>query len=192
MKRRRPLPSPELVRACVRFDGEHFYWRHRTDSLFKTAMARDIWNRRFPGQRITIKRMRNGYDAIRIHSTLILIHRLIWVLHYGEWPKGELDHINGDIRDNRIENLRDVNKSFNMRNQYLRKDNTSGMPGVVWCKGHKSWRVNVATPERRHYIGSFKTKEEAIQARLDAQVRLGFTARHGTPRPKPETPARAA
>ena len=44
---------------------------------------------------------------------LIYAHRAAWAIHFGEWPKGEIDHINGDASDNRIINLRVVNRTEN-------------------------------------------------------------------------------
>lgn len=47
----------------------------------------------------------------------LLSHRLAWLLFNGEWPEGEIDHINGDAADNRIKNLRDCRDSnINRRN----------------------------------------------------------------------------
>ena len=48
-------------------------------------------------------------------------HRLAWYLHTGDWPEGEIDHINRDPGDNRWENLRDVSRSDNMLNAKVSK-----------------------------------------------------------------------
>lgn len=50
-----------------------------------------------------------SYDLIQSYN-----HRFAWFYHYGELPKFEIDHINKDKKDNRIENLRDVSHKFNM------------------------------------------------------------------------------
>lgn len=36
------------------------------------------------------------------------VHRLAWYLYYGRWPKGKLEHSNGNKSDNRINNLREM------------------------------------------------------------------------------------
>lgn len=181
MKRRvYALPTPQLVRSIIRYDGTNFYWVSQPLEMFANEKSWAAWNRLHAGQMVKVKRQTNGYNGVRIHRALIMVHRLIWVLHHGQWPKFEIDHINGDHTDNRIENLRDVPKSINMRNQKRRSDNTSGMPGVCWCAERRKWRVNIGTTARRVYVGQFARQEDAIAARKAAQAQYGFTARHGS------------
>lgn len=177
--RKRPLPAPNLVRALFRYDGTDFYWLPRPREMFKHEWQWAQFARNRAGTKVTIKRQLNGYHGVRLNGTLLMVHRLIWCLHYGEWPKRELDHINGDKFDNRIENLRDVTKSMNMRNQKLRSDSTSGFPGVFFCKDHKAWRAIIRTQGVHKYLGTFKDREAAIAARKAAQVEYGYTANHG-------------
>ena len=77
-------------------------------------------------------------NVIRINS-----HNMVWVLCKGQWPKGELDHINGDKRDNRIENLRECTGSENRLNTLLawRPNAVTGVPGVE--KHCKKYRVSI-------------------------------------------------
>src|SRR6185369_7852191 len=51
----------------------------------------------------------HGYLAVRVFNHRLKVHRIIWLLEHGEWPNMMLDHINGDLLDNRIANLRVVN-----------------------------------------------------------------------------------
>jgi len=103
-----------------------------------------------------------------------MAHRVAWALHYGEWPKHEIDHINGNKRDNRIQNLRDVPHLLNQRNRGLRADNTSGADGVSWMKAG-FWRVTVAGK----YLGIFKDFEAAVAARKSAEQAHGYHVNHG-------------
>lgn len=178
--------TPEFLAGLVRYEDGVFYWRERTDNRGCHLYSVERWNRNFAGKPIKVKVMFSDYRAIRIFSHLFMAHRVIWALHYGAWPKGEIDHLNGDRTDNRIENLRDTTKAENMRNQKLRKDSTSGFPGVHFCrdKKRKPWAARIGMNNSWKTLGYFATREEAIECRKREQVRFGFTARHGEASPK--------
>ena len=97
-----------------------------------------------------------GYRQITISRKKNLIHRLIWVYHYGEMPT-QIDHINGQRSDNRIENLRECSYSQNHGNKRMSRNNTSGYKGVFLNKRDGFWFVYVA----HQYIGRSQSIEEA-------------------------------
>jgi len=82
------------------------------------------------------------------------------MLHHGYLPP-EVDHINGDRADNRIENLRPATRSENQCNRNALASNTSGYPGVSWHKASKAWLVRVMKNGKSHLIGYFKDLELA-------------------------------
>jgi cytoplasmic iron level regulating protein YaaA (DUF328/UPF0246 family) len=66
-----------------------------------------------------IKQAEGGkYLSIVFKGRKYKAHRLAWLIHYGEWPKQVIDHINRQPNDNRIMNLRDVSYSENIKNSY--------------------------------------------------------------------------
>lgn len=71
-----------------------------------------------------------SYVVIQINRKLYKAHRLAWLLHYGEWPTLEIDHINGDKSDNRLSNLREATRQQNILNRRMFKNNTTGVKGV--------------------------------------------------------------
>ena len=85
---------------------------------------------------------KTGYRHITWMGKVHKAHRLIFMLHHGCLPP-EVDHINGDRQDNRIENLRPANRSENQCNRGALASNTSGYPGVTWHKASKAWVVRV-------------------------------------------------
>src|SRR6266404_3308549 len=95
-----------------------------------------------------------GYLMIGVGRTSYGAHRLAWLLTHGEWPKDEVDHINGDRMDNRLSNLREATRSQNSMNIGARPSNKTGLKGVFsTCKGR--FRSQIARDGKRASLGSF-------------------------------------
>jgi hypothetical protein len=109
---------------------------------------------------------RNEYGYVRtsvIGFKYLLVHRLIWILHYGAIPDDLfIDHINGQRDDNRISNLRLVNRSQNKRNSGIYATNTVGVRGVTMDKG--KFRTRLSSNGKTYELGSYDTKAEAKAA----------------------------
>lgn len=114
-----------------------------------------------------------GYWAIRIQTARYKAHRLAWLYHYGVWPEGDIDHINSNKQDNRIANLRDVDRSTNIQNLKAAKShNSSGLLGVVLDRSKKTARkytARIVYGGRQHSLGYFNTPEEAHAAYVAAK-----------------------
>ena len=121
----------------------------------------------------------SGYLFAGIRYKVYKVHRIGWLMHYGEWPKNELDHIDGDRANNRISNLRDVSRLENTRNMAKPINNTSGVVGVNWDKVRGKWIAKIGHNDQTVYLGGFGTLEEAAQRRKDAERELGYHANHG-------------
>lgn len=107
---------------------------------------------------------RHGYRQIKIDGRLHLAHRLAWLWKYGEWPEGDLDHINLNADDNRIANLRLATRSENHANRRARVDSKSGLKGVHFEKARGCWIAHIVWRGKRRKIGRFATAEEAYDA----------------------------
>lgn len=104
----------------------------------------------------------------RPHRTLEHMHRVIM-----STPEGlDVDHINGDTLDNRVENLRNCHRSMNVANSKLRTDNTSGFRGVHmtrsgrWCALVRSMGITI-------FQKNYESKIESAVA-YDKAARLAF------------------
>ena len=112
-----------------------------------------------------------GYRRIHIDGFDYQAHRLAWFYVYGEWPKYDIDHINGNRSDNRIANLRDVPKGINIQNQKsAHPGSESGLLGVSWNK--TKWRAKITLNGQIKYLGHYDDKYEAHEAYLKAKRQM--------------------
>lgn len=113
-------------------DGK-LYWKVR-------SVDEKGFNKRFSGRRAD-NISTNGYLIVRHRNKTMMSHRVVWEIHNGRIPDGmEIDHINHIKDDNRIENLRLVDRFENMRNTKMMKHNTSGVAGVTFHKSRGKWQ----------------------------------------------------
>jgi hypothetical protein len=117
---------------------------------------------------------KDGYIQIKVMNMLHMAHRLAWLYIHGVFPPCQLDHINGDRRDNRINNLREApnNCVDNGQNLKTYKNNSVGYAGVCFSKTVNKFLSRICANGRRYNLGYFDTAEEAYAARLEAQKRL--------------------
>lgn len=119
----------------------------------------------------------DGYLKIGVFGKRHGAHRLAWVIHYGCWPNGVIDHINGIPIDNRIENLRDVTQRENSRNRSrVSKKSASGEIGVYVEKNGK-FRAQGMSDGKFIYLGVHSTMEAALAARKAFEVEHGLIIR---------------
>jgi len=109
----------------------------------------------------------NGYLCIFHNGKRFRCHRIVWLLHKGEWPKHQIDHINRNKLDNRIENLRDVPRRINSAN----KSNNASMVGTTWHPKKRKWKAKIQVNNKSIHLGYFNTQEEASQ-RYQQEVEL--------------------
>jgi hypothetical protein len=103
-----------------------------------------------------------GYRIIGFNYGDYQAHRLAWVLHYGEWPSGIVDHIDRNKENNSISNLRIATQSQNVFNQKRsKKPNMHGFRGVSFRKNRKKYVAKIMKDGKVICLGSFNTAEEA-------------------------------
>jgi hypothetical protein len=182
----KPLPSPELLRKLLRYEPDtgRLFWRKRTPDMFEgqSRNAQDCcnaWNNKFAGREAFTSISGKGYNSGAIFGRNYRAHRVIWAIFHGEWPRGQIDHINGNPSDNRIKNLRDVTNEENHRNMKTRSDNTSGVMGVFFYKTRKKWEAYIKTDGRKKHLGYFANIDDAIAARKAAEIKYGYHKNHG-------------
>jgi hypothetical protein len=119
-----------------------------------------------------------GYKAIKINGETYLAHRVAWFYINKDWPR-EVDHINQNKSDNRIENLRDAGRFLNYRNRPLQANNKSGTVGVNFIKKIHKWQAYISLDGDQEHLGIFDDMKDAMEARKQKEKEYGYHKNHG-------------
>ena len=119
--------------------------------------------------KITLYTNYTGYKYYRIHidNKKYNLSRVVYKAYNNDWDitdsskNNQVDHINKNSLDNRIENLRILT---NQQNQWNNK-----AKGYYWNKADKNWRAQIKINNKSKYLGSFTEEEDARQAYLNAK-----------------------
>jgi len=106
---------------------------------------------------------KNGYHTMAFNGLKTSLHRFIWMYHYGPFDH-DIDHINGNARDNRIENLRKCSRSQNLMNRGKFKNSTSKYKGVYFRKDIKKWQASICIEGKTKHLGVFTCELAAHEA----------------------------
>jgi hypothetical protein len=112
-----------------------------------------------------------GYFQVSIDGVMWYVHRLAWLLYYGEIPKGNIDHINGDRKDNRIKNLRIASIRDNASN--AKRHRSGSLVGASFNKSKGRWQSQITVTGRIIHLGHFDTEIEAHRAYLEYKGKIG-------------------
>jgi len=174
MRKIKPLPDVEELNKWFRYDPESgdLWKKPKVNAKGELRVITSLK----PIRRKTYSKTSTYYQVYIPHSSrFYFVHRIIWKMWYGQDPE-IIDHINGIGTDNRIENLRSVTMLENARNMALHSRNKTGVSGVVEENG--KWRARLGNKE----LGRFKTFEEAVEIRKEAEKEAGYHVNHGTRR----------
>jgi hypothetical protein len=181
--------------------GSHFYYDETSPTCIR---AKHAWTtngglRREAGAAVGWRHP-SGYYFVKIGAQSYSVHRLVWVLHHGNIDSTKpVDHRNRDRGDNRISNLRLVDRVLNDRNKRKLDRNTSGVTGVSYQElpDHKGgviryWRATWKDLNGRQHGKAFNIEKLGSEAAFQAacsfrlkQIELlndrgaGYTDDHG-------------
>jgi len=166
----------DLLIYCA--ETGHFFWRERPAHLFRSQQAFAAWNTRFAGKQTFNATDGSGYRTAGIFGRTYRAHTIAWAMVHGVWAN-EIDHIDGDRTNNRIDNLRSVTRQENQRNRRISHRNTSGVVGVYFNQQCGKWAAQIKVDGRTSYLGLFERFDDAVTKRKQSEVLLGFHPNHG-------------
>ena len=115
----------------------------------------------------------SGYRKVMLNRRYYGSHRLAWLMTYGEWPSGLIDHIDGDPSNNRLANLRLSNASLNAANKKRTSKNKSGFKGVSLVKSTGKWFASIKVNGKSINLGHYDDPSVAHAVYMNA-ARLHF------------------
>lgn len=172
--------SVEELRRLIRYDeatGELF-WKERPREMFSKQRFWLTWNKRYAGKPALTTIDSTGYKHGRLLDKKCYAHRVILALRNGYWPE-EVDHIDGNVANNSLQNLRATTHKGNQRNTKRPSHNKSGTVGVYWNAARDIWTAQIHVDGKSVYIGEFASMEHAKRARKTAEAKHGFHPNHG-------------
>lgn len=120
------------------------------------------------------------YYVIAILGKQYYIHRIVWLLEMGEYPKSPIDHIDGDTSNNHISNLREVTNSVNLKNAKRYKASNTAICGVTWSNAKNHWHAYISLNKKRVNLYRGRDLFEACCRRISAQNKdPEYTRCHG-------------
>lgn len=176
----KPIPTVKVLRQLIRCEPEtgKLFWLFRDKSWFARESYATRWNSVYAGKEAFTSLGADGYRVGAVLAKPLLAHRVIWGVVTGMWPKGQIDHINGDRLDNRIENLRDIPAAENSRNRKSQHNSVTGVSGVTWHPRDEIWQARIGVNGKRRHLGYFTSFEDAVGARKDAEREFLYHANH--------------
>lgn len=179
------MTQQEYLSQCFKYDAETglLFWRARPIEHFKNERGFKCFNAQKTGKPAGCISEHGGgkYYKVRLNKTkLYFSHRVIWEMHHGEIPQGmDIDHKDGNGLNNRLDNIRIVTKSGNMKNRRIGVHNKSGYHGINWVPRLSKWVAQITSDGVTTNVGTFSNFSDAFDARKDAEVKLGFFENHG-------------
>lgn len=136
------------------------------------------------GDELPCHRDKRGYLQVTVNRRHIPVHRVVLAFMLGKMPPKTTvcDHINGVVDDNRACNLRAVDQKDNCRNQSRSNNNKSTVTGVFYIEEEKVFLAYITHDKKRKHLGRYKTFEEAVARRKEAERFYGFHPNHGLTR----------
>lgn len=179
-----PALTQKYLIECFEYDAKkgELIWKSRPKAHFKSNHRFKLFKNKYIGKIAGCSEAdSNGkkYKRVSVGGKRYFVHRLIWFMERGEWPKNEIDHINGNGLDNRIENLRSVDRLENGKNQRKNTRNKSGCVGVMWDKKANKWRGQIKVKGKCIHLGVNIDWFEVVCLRKRAEIKYGFHENHG-------------
>ncbi len=152
--------------------------------MYDCSTGNILWKKPYRGKAVAGSvtkgfKSKTPYIFVTYKGRKYSAHRLAWMLFYGDYPDGNIDHIDGNGCNNKIENLRCISPSDNHKNKPMQSNNTSGHVGVRLIKATGKWCAEITSKRKKIFLGNYSDINDAIDVRKKAEKEYGFHKNHG-------------
>lgn len=171
------LPDASEIRKIVGYDPAtgRLWWLPRTPDMFAAGYNTPeqncaAWNTRRAHKDAFTTQCPRGVKYGQLMGKMVKAHRVAWAVAHGHWPELEVDHIDQDPSNNKLENLRLATRAQNGYNRAVRQDSGSGIKGVRWKPCKRKWQARIRKDGKEYHLGYFDSAHDA-EKRHAAAVR---------------------
>lgn len=159
-------PTKEQLHQLFEYKDGDLYWKISRNNNIKVGQVAGMLRP-------------DGYKRVNINKKNYYLHRLIFIYHNG-FITDEIDHIDNNKLNNRIENLRVATRIQNMLNCKINSRNTTGIKGITFDKEKSKFRPYLSVNKKRMYLGCFDSLDDANTELQKARIKYhGSFANHG-------------
>jgi hypothetical protein len=120
-------------------------------------------------EKCTIGTRYKNYKCVSIKQKKYQLHRLLMSTFRAnefDWSKIDVDHIDQNPENNKLENLRWATRSQNNQNKKVK--------GVSYCKKIEKWHARIKIDQKQIHLGFFDERQDAVNARLKKEKEIGW------------------
>ena len=164
----RPLPPLEDLREALDYNPDTgiVIWKKPTSNCVKVGREAGGYRSLLWCSTVRVER------SIGFQGHKYLLSRIIYFMYHGIDPSEfTIDHIDGTPLNNKISNLRLATIRQNSFNKKLQINNKSGVRGVYFRNDTNKWTVSIHLSGKKIALGCYQTKEDAIKARKEAEIK---------------------
>jgi len=134
------LPQQEYLKECFDYNPEigELRWKERPLSHFKSKRSFSMWNSKF-ANKVSCSVLNTGYSSVTINK-------------------------DGNVSNNKIENLKLATRVENGMNNGISRNNTSGNTRIRLAENGR-FQSEIRINGKNMRLGTFDTLEEAIVTR---------------------------
>lgn len=156
----------------IKLDYNNIQWGNYLEDTGNTLRWVNPVSSRVKAGDIVKTENNKGYLILNFNNKRYLVHRILWIIRNGEIPNSlQVDHMNGNKKDNSPDNLRLCTHSQNIMNQKVRSDNSSGVKGLHYNISDKLWECYVES-NRKRCRKKFKEKDDAMNWLKENRLKL--------------------